>query len=342
MILILSTDIDSSTYDVMKFIKYKGADVCRINDNDLLRAPLKLYHENNRVCFQIKINDEWICSSEVTVVWYRKFGFYANYEGYAEFIKMFGKTISTRVFNEYRKTLDLILKSLEHCRWLCHYEAISKNKFEVLTQAQACGLNIPESIITTNKSFLQEGTFDSRPVITKSIGDILFISPEGENHEITVLTTDITEKIPSLQGNFFPALIQEKIEKLFELRVFYLDGECYSMAIFSQSNSQTQTDFRQYDYEKPNRWVPFNLDKSVKKKLKKLMEMLNLNTGSIDLIYSNKGEYIFLEVNPSGQFGMTSYPCNFNIEEKIADFLIRKGSSSRPRPARLEENSLTS
>lgn len=323
MILILSTDIDSSTYDVMKFIAYKGEDVCRINDNDLFRVPLKIYHENNRICFQIRINNKWIYSSDITVVWYRKFGFYVNYEGYSQFLKMFGKTIATRITTEYRKTLDLILKSLDHCHWLCHYECINQNKFEVLLKAQACGLIIPESIITTRKNFLQEPSFKLKPIITKSIGDILFISPEGEDHEIAVLTTDLSERRNSLADQFFPSLMQEKIEKLFELRIFYLDGECYTMAIFSQGNAQTKVDFRQYDYQNPNRWVPFEVDKPVKNKLQKLMKMLNLNTGSIDMIYNNKGEYIFLEVNPSGQFGMTSYPCNFNLDEKIADYLMK-------------------
>jgi ATP-GRASP peptide maturase of grasp-with-spasm system len=322
MILILSTDIDSSTYDVMKFITFKGKEVYRINDNDLFRIPLKIYHEDNKICFKAKINNKWIYSADISVVWYRKFGFIVNYEGYSQFLKIFGKTLATRVTTEYRKTLDLILKSLDHCHWLCHYEGINLNKFEVLLKAQSCGLIIPESIITTHKTFLQEHSFKSKPIITKSIGDILFISPEGEDHEIAVLTTDLSEKRVSLSDRFFPSLIQEKIEKQFELRIFYLDGKCYTMAIFSQANNQTKVDFRQYDYQNPNRWVPFDLDKSVQQKIKKLMKLLNLNTGSIDMIYNNKGEYVFLEVNPSGQFGMTSYPCNFNLEEKIADYLI--------------------
>jgi D-alanine-D-alanine ligase-like ATP-grasp enzyme len=52
------------------------------------------------------------------------------------------------------------------------------------------------------------------------------------------------------------------------------------------------------------------------------MDNFNLNTGSIDIIKDNNGEYIFLEVNPVGQFGMTSIPCNFYLEKKIAEYLI--------------------
>jgi D-alanine-D-alanine ligase-like ATP-grasp enzyme len=48
------------------------------------------------------------------------------------------------------------------------------------------------------------------------------------------------------------------------------------------------------------------------------MQKLKLNTGSIDMIYTNDSKFIFLEVNPVGQFGMVSKPCNYNLEKKIA------------------------
>jgi hypothetical protein len=55
------------------------------------------------------------------------------------------------------------------------------------------------------------------------------------------------------------------------------------------------------------------------------MESINLNTGSLDFIKSSKdSNYYFLEVNPSGQFGMTSNPCNYNLHEKIANYLKTK------------------
>ena len=51
------------------------------------------------------------------------------------------------------------------------------------------------------------------------------------------------------------------------------------------------------------------------------MNLIGLNTGSIDMILTPEGDYYFLEVNPVGQFGMISHPCNFYLEEKVANFL---------------------
>ncbi len=53
------------------------------------------------------------------------------------------------------------------------------------------------------------------------------------------------------------------------------------------------------------------------------MQDLNLNCGSVDLIKDKDGNYIFLEVNPNGQYGMVDAPCNFNLNEKIALTLIK-------------------
>ena len=83
------------------------------------------------------------------------------------------------------------------------------------------------------------------------------------------------------------------------------------MAIFSQADKQTSIDFRNYNYEKPTRRVPYKLPKKFEDKLREFMKLAYLNTGSIDIIRNEKNEYVFLEVNPVGQFGMVSKPCNY-------------------------------
>lgn len=61
-------------------------------------------------------------------------------------------------------------------------------------------------------------------------------------------------------------MVQEKLEKKYELRIFYLNGKMYPMAIFSQKDNQTQLDFRNYNWEKPNRMEPCKLNVDLKKK----------------------------------------------------------------------------
>ena len=82
-------------------------------------------------------------------------------------------------------------------------------------------------------------------------------------------------------------------------------------------------DFRRYDFTNPNRRVPYNLHGEIKDKLFKMLQKMRLNCCSIDIIKSrDNGKYYFLEINPTGEFGMVSQPCNYLIYKDIALTLI--------------------
>ncbi len=187
--------------------------------------------------------------------------------------------------------------------------------------AESCGLNTPQYMITTEKKNLLNFAAESLGVITKGIGESIFI--EIDEDAISGYTEKlVAEDLNEYSDKIFPSLLQEQIDKKYELRIFYLDGVFYSMAIFSQRDDQTRIDFRKYNFKKENRSVPYKLPKSVQSKLRLLMDKLNLNCGSIDMIVNTKNEFVFLEVNPVGQFGMVSEPCNYFLEKKVAEFLL--------------------
>lgn len=93
------------------------------------------------------------------------------------------------------------------------------------------------------------------------------------------------------------------------------------MAIFSQDEIEASIDFRNYNSSKPLKQVPYSLPKELEDKLNKLTQKMKLNTGSIDMIVDEFGNYTFLEINPIGQITMTSQPCNYYLEKKIAECL---------------------
>ena len=80
-------------------------------------------------------------------------------------------------------------------------------------------------------------------------------------------------------------------------------------------------DYRNYNYTKPNRQVVFKLPIDLERKIFKLLKELKLTSGSIDFIYSKSNNFIFLEVNPIGQFGLVSSVGNFYCEREIALYL---------------------
>lgn len=160
--------------------------------------------------------------------------------------------------------------------------------------------------------------------MAKPVSDITMLSDRDYNSMLMLYVGKISMKeIIQEENERFPfTLFQVYIDKEFEVRSFFLDGNFYSIAIFSQNDSQTRIDFRNYNRKKPNRTIPFNLPEDIKKRLLCFLKKAKLRMGSFDLIKSTKGQYYFLEINPVGQFGMVSFPGNFYLEKRLAKYLI--------------------
>ncbi|HRP90372.1 MAG TPA: grasp-with-spasm system ATP-grasp peptide maturase [Edaphocola sp.] len=195
------------------------------------------------------------------------------------------------------------------------------NKLSTLKLAKKNGLYIPKSkIVTTREQIIKTKNEWGGRVVNKSIGDGVSIHTSNLiiNGQRTIELFD--KDILNLNDVFLPSLIQELIIKKYEIRAFYFRQRFYSIAIFSQNLHNTKIDYRGFPTNYL-RIVPYCLPNDIENKLMKLMKDLNLNSGSIDLIYTKNNQYYFLEVNPHGQFGFLSYLGNYHIEKEMAEYL---------------------
>lgn len=310
MVLIISNSEDRSTIKVIEWLEHYKCKWFRINAEDIVSIKFDvddMYFLLEGVKLKL---------SEIKSVWYRR-GFINNHLFNKRKLKPNSHIddINNFLNHEYEHLKQYVYYLLSRKKSLNLYAHSEVNKLIVTDLASECGLQVPKSFILDSHDNLLK---IKKKLITKTISG----NPRVfyENSLGILYTTEVNIQDP-MKDSFAPSLFQELIEKKFELRIFYLDGHFYSMAIFSQNDSQTKTDFRRYNWIKPNRNVPFLLPNNIKKKLKNLMNRIKLNCGSIDMIYSKQNEFVFLEVNPIGQFGMVSYPCNYNIEQKVAKFL---------------------
>lgn len=202
-----------------------------------------------------------------------------------------------------------------------YYNKINNNKISTLMLAKSVGLNTPSFLITNQKKELITFKEIENNIICKSLSNGARVIQKNKTYFTYVgLVTDTI--IDELEEKFYISFFQSFIDKLYELRVFFIDDSFFAMAIMSQESEQTSVDFRKYNLEKWNRNIPYRLPNELKMKLKDLMNKLGLTTGSIDIVKSKDRKYYFLEVNPIGQFGMTSIPCNYLLGKKIAEKLI--------------------
>lgn len=192
-----------------------------------------------------------------------------------------------------------------------------------LLDADSVGLTIPCSIVTTQKTDALRFYATHSNIITKSFDNIFSYRDNANKTTLNQYTYLLSRAdLMALPETFPPTLFQEYIEKEYEIRVFVLLDEVYAIAVFSQQQSNTQIDMRNYNMDNMNRYVPVQLPVNITDSILKFMDKCGLNTGSIDLIRAKNGRYYFLEINPIGQFGYVSDACNYNLEYIIAKKLI--------------------
>lgn len=316
MILILSIEKDASTNDVIDWLVYNNIRFLRINGEDLFsNFPITIkFSKKNRLMILGK-------ETTFSAVWYRRWFFDMNSHNIIDEIDRINSFKAVSFANNERSAMsNAIFENLTNAEYTINLKNHRVRKAESLKIAQKVGLKIPETIFTNNKLDLLNLNEDL--LITKPMSETNHFIHDSSVYSL--YTTLVTKSdIKNMPDFFFPTCFQKYINKEVELRVFFFFGECYSMAIFSQADEQTMVDFRNYNVSKCNRSVPFLLPKNIKKKIKRLMKILDMETGSIDVIKTIESEYYFLEVNPIGQFGMVSYPCNYFLEEKIAQALTK-------------------
>ncbi len=332
MILIFSIPYDYATNEVVKRLKYQGQEVVRINRNEGVFKFCKITEKE--ILFEDKKKNKVYNLLDAKSCWWRRTGL--SKENFlrsdkkldlsADGISLNSLTQgeSNTLSMEADSLIDYIhTKIFNSCKVnIGSPSTFDLNKLNVLELASKHGLKVPQYEIVSNLNQIEDNSFSEDKFVTKAICEGIF-NIIGI-HQFTSYTESYDVKeFASEQNdvNVFPSLVMEQIEKEIEIRAFFLAGVFYSMAIFSQTNEQTKVDFRKYDEVKPNKCEPFILPKSIEEKLKKIFKELDLNCGSVDIILDANGDYVFLEINPIGQYNMTSEPCNYNLDYVIANYL---------------------
>lgn len=319
----------------MDWLEALGARCVRLNGSDLDGgAALRFSLEGGEVTLGVEDGGGELPLSEVGAVWYRRW----LLEGRHEMASLLAEPsadhdklhydLRRHLTQERRKLSDFLFSRFAGLPWLSHPRKAGLDKLDVLTRAARAGLDTPATLVTTEREVLRRFCAAHGAVITKPIGEVDMFLHGERSHFLLTSALDLAA-VDALPERFAPSLFQECVEKEYELRVFYLAGECHAMAIFSQSDPQTRTDFRDYNRERPNRNVPLRLFPKTEERIRRLMEDLGLETGSIDLLQATDGREVFLEVNPVGQFGMVSKPCNYRLEKRVAELLLRKEADGR-------------
>jgi len=211
-----------------------------------------------------------------------------------------------------------------HCFWVSPPRNIrsAESKIDQLRIAPLLGLRIPRTLITNKPDDVRRFYEECNGEIVNKVLAKGVIEHEGDSWNI--YTHRVGEQhLRDLElVREVPCLFQERIEKSFELRVTIVGNQVFPAKICSQSSTRTRDDWRRYDIGNTPH-MPYMLPTEVERQCLALLRYYKLNFGAIDMIVTPDGEYIFLELNPNGQWLWIERLTGMPISEAIADMLIR-------------------
>lgn len=321
MVIIVSNPDDRSVDRVIEWLlKFGYSDIVRLGENKPITIlGISIGKEVIDPEISLMVEGRAFKLSEVDFFWYRNGNVKLSLPDFSEGIM--DNQLKEFLGWELTVCRNFIIRQFQQRPSLGNFFRSTVNKLEKLQIAKETGFDIPSTFISSIPSALTHFT-EKNQCITKPIGEAM---PISEGDYFIDLQTSIADqnKIKNQSEPIFPSLLQEKIEKWVEIRVFVFYDEVYAMAIFSQKSRQTATDYRNYDFSKMSRMVPYDLAHEIRMKILKFMKKCELNTGSIDLILTPDKRFVFLEVNPTGNIEMVGDSCNYWLEKRIAKHIIQ-------------------
>lgn len=197
-------------------------------------------------------------------------------------------------------------------------DQVAHHKAYQLRVAHAADLAIPHTVITNDpdeaRSFVDSKGY--RDVIYKA-----FTGTETEWRETRLLRESEVALLDNVR--YAPVIFQEYVPAVFDLRVTVVGEQVFAAAIHSQE-TEYPVDVRM-DIASA-RMEPHELPDAVVDRLHDLMARLGLVYGAIDMRLRPDGKYVFLEINPAGQFLFIEQATGQPISAALADVLAGRAA----------------
>ena len=304
-VLILTNKDDITVDFVVMELQKRKIDYYRLNMDDI-PEKIKVCFDFNKEEFKIidTIKNIVVNLGEVTSVYFRR-----PLLNKLEYIEELNSQEKIYLTSELAFIHEGIYKILE-------------NKIYQLQLAKEVGFKIPMAFIGNEyddiKKFSEKLDCNCiiKPIKSGNMKDL--ISPK------VIYTTKLEEKqiLKKESIEAFPVFIEENVKKKIDLRCIVVGNEVFTAEIYSQEYQESKIDWRKSKQILEHRI--HDLPENIKAMCVKLTHKLNLNYSAIDLILDSNDNYVFLEINPNGQWAWLEKRLKFPISKTIVDILVKE------------------
>jgi glutathione synthase/RimK-type ligase-like ATP-grasp enzyme len=318
MILIVSMEQDPHADRVEDVLRDRDVRFVRLNTSEFpeeIAAAIGISEEGEHI--EVRKGAERLNVDDISAVWYRR----------PEPPKVSTRMTSQNITfsnNESFQFLSGMWLLLQDRLWVNPFEAgrAADAKPYQLAVARQVGFTVPSTLMTNDPSRALEFVRGlNGPAIYKAFTPYDRSTREGPVYGIfTTLITEeqIASRMDSIRRA--PCIFQEYVEKHLEIRVTVVGTDIFAAEIHSQQSERSRIDWRRYDLANTP-YAPHDLPKRVVERIFALMSQLRLRFACIDLVLRPDGEYVFLELNPSGQWYWVEQLTGLPITERLVEVL---------------------
>jgi glutathione synthase/RimK-type ligase-like ATP-grasp enzyme len=306
--VLVITDYDDVHADaVIEAMNLQQVPVYRLNTSDFAiagRITMEVSGSTraNPILGEVSNPLKKLCLEDVHSVWYRRPGQIGLNPAIAPNAQPYAQ-------EQFRLALQYLQDALP-AKWVNHPAANRRadNKILQLTTARRLGFVIPDTVLTNSPSHLEGFRADhaQHEIIIKDL-DLSMANAKLLLRGIGTQTLPADFVPDESIVAAAPVIAQPFVPKAYELRCTVIGDQICSARIDSPESARL--DWRSALGAGPdgtaqdlNRYSSYDLPAPLVERLLALCRALDLRFAAIDLIVTPSGEYVFLELNPNGQW----------------------------------------
>ena len=316
MILIISNKQDITVDFVIRELRLKKHPFLRLNTEDFPkeRCSVTISPFSIKVT---KLGKEYDLTKGTRVIWNRRPG--KPYDNIPKSKKP--KEAIVRFVNDQWYSWLESLQLLPEVLWINHPQAndAMESKIRQLLLAKEVGFDIPETLITNDpnlvRSFFRK---NQNKMVAKALYSPLI---EDENQDYFIFSNRVNSLPIEAEDEIeiSPTIYQQELIPKVDYRITVIGNYVYSVKITNKKDKGLSHDWR---IEKEDLvFKQVKLPSRLEQLCRNYVKQSGLIFGAIDLI-KNNGRYIFLEINPNGEWGWLQKPHGVPIAESLCNLMI--------------------
>jgi glutathione synthase/RimK-type ligase-like ATP-grasp enzyme len=319
-VLIVTNDHDEHADAVILELNKRDVPVFRFHPEDFPhKCSVSLEIQGGRVQGELRNADHRVTFDDICAAWYRR-----SRNLYMGPVSRTSEKLADYVKAQSTATVVAVCAGLETL-WVSHPFRLRRGEVKALQLAEAsrAGLKIPHTLISNDPA--RAAAFaDALGDTQCAIKPLMAIGVTDEQGYRLPLTTTLPPGHSLESVALAPTMLQPYVEKAFELRCVVIGDRIFCAKLDSQADEKSRIDWRGGD---PAHEI-FTLPEPVEASIHRLMNSFELNFASLDMIVTPDGEFVFLELNPNGQWLWLELELGLPLVASMADLLTADHTTS--------------